>query len=124
VRAQFCSIKSFFFNFKIFSQFFSNSKTKQNFVEVSEKKIKTSTKKKKFHCFDKILSGYLKEAMKISNEKTLINFANSKHVDKEGYLLKRGEGELIMTNYLMLHPLNLSKIHLQSIKPSKNDTSS
>lgn len=31
--------------------------------------------------------------MKISNEKTLINFANSKHVDKEGYLLKRGEGD-------------------------------
>lgn len=30
--------------------------------------------------------------MKI-NEKTLLTFANSKPVDKEGYLMKRGEGE-------------------------------
>lgn len=37
--------------------------------------------------------------MKI-NEKTLLTFATSKPVDKEGYLLKRGEGEtfLIKTN--------------------------
>lgn len=30
--------------------------------------------------------------MKI-NEKTLLTFATSKPVDKEGYLLKRGEGD-------------------------------
>jgi len=31
--------------------------------------------------------------MKI-NEKTLLTFANSKPVDKEGYLMKRGEGKI------------------------------
>lgn len=31
--------------------------------------------------------------MKISNEKTLIHYANTKPSDKEGYLLKRGEGK-------------------------------
>lgn len=30
------------------------------------------------------------------NEKTLFSFANSKPVDKEGYLSKRGEGERIL----------------------------
>lgn len=29
------------------------------------------------------------------NEKTLLTFANSKPVDKEGYLMKRGEGSYL-----------------------------
>lgn len=31
------------------------------------------------------------------NEKTLLAFANTKPVDKEGYLMKRGEGRLKAT---------------------------
>lgn len=36
----------------------------------------------------------LSSAMRI-NEKTLLTFANSKPVDKEGYLMKRGEGSYL-----------------------------
>lgn len=32
--------------------------------------------------------------MKI-NEKTLLTYANSRPVDKEGYLMKRGEGKIL-----------------------------
>jgi hypothetical protein len=36
--------------------------------------------------------------MKI-NEKTLLSFANSKPVDKEGYLMKRGEGKRVLGEF-------------------------
>lgn len=52
--------------------------------------------------------------MKI-NEKTLLTFATSKPVDKEGYLLKRGEGEtfLIKTNKAKI--LSLSRFDNSAI---------
>lgn len=60
--------------------------------------------------------------MKI-NEKTLLIFANSKPVDKEGYLGKRGEGLIAKCFHLFSQVHWLCSPPTQSIKTSRDDGS-